>query len=275
MKHISILKTALFTFTIVAATSFTPRAEAQTNISAIYSGGSGAYTGLSGTVTGILSTATNTDTFVVQDSTGSVLLYNITKTNYTPTVGDTVNFNATDSTYQGAPELVNTGFTLTSSTSGTAPAPTTLTVPQFNAAGTGSTANGGTGAAVAPNGESIVTLTDITLPAGTTTLTTNTNYTLTDATSNTTTLYGYKSDSAVLAAINAANAMESSNSSFYSGALNITGYVDVFNGVPEIYPLSFSAYSAAVPEPKTYLAGGLFTMITGLSFRQVRRRMVA
>jgi hypothetical protein len=215
----------------------------------VYAGGAGTYS-LTGTVTSVLNVSSTANTFTLSDGTGSVIFYSILKTAYTATVGDSISVTAPNTPYQGAPEFVGTsgsfsGSILSQGNSVTYPV---ITVPQFVAAGTGS---GGT--AVAPTAESIVTLDNVYLPAGTATLANKTSYVLSDGT-NTTTMYTYTSDSAVTAALAAANAANTASSgALYAGPLDITGYVDVYFGVPEIYPISITA-GAPVPEP-TMIAG--------------------
>ena len=213
-----------------------------------YNGGAGSYP-ISGTVTSVLNVSGTANTFTVQDGTGSAIAYNITKANYTATVGDTVSFTATNSPYQGAPEFINTGFSLAGpATAGTAPTPPVLTIPQFKASGNGSVG-------VVPYSEAVITLTNVSIlnktggltayPSGA--LATNTTYVLTDALGNMTNFYGYASDSAVVAAITAANA---NNPGGYSGTYTITGYADEYYGGAEIYPLAITETSTApVPEP--------------------------
>jgi hypothetical protein len=203
---------------------------------------------LTGTVTTILNVASTTETFVISDGTGSVINYSIPKATYTPTVGDNVSITATDSPYQGQPELTSTGYTETTNSTGNPVSPTVLTLPQFNAAGDGANY------AVAPNADSLVTLDDVliqgiaTNASGYMQLGTNTAYTISDMSGNTSTLYTYKTYSADLAAVNTANAADvASSNQLYTGYVNITGYADVYYGGPEIYPLSI--VSAGVPEP--------------------------
>lgn len=229
---------------------------AQATIASVYSGGAGSYT-LTGTVTSILNVASTTESFVLMDGTGSALAYSISKSYYTPNVGDNVTINQiTNSPYQGAPELTNTGlsagsFTLNST--GNVVVPADISVPTFVAAGNG------TSAGVPPYAEALVELDNVAITtsggATPTTLTTNTTYTLTDLSGNTTHLYAYASDSAVKASVTTANAAYSS----FSGLFDITGYTDVYYGVPEIYPLTFTS----VPEPASLslLAIGSFGLL--------------
>ena len=253
---------------------FAPAVRAQTpvTIASVYSGGAGMYT-LDGTVTEIIDTFSTNNSFLVSDGTGSIFAYHVSTANYTPTVGDNITFTTTNSPYSGAPELTNTGFTLLSTNStGNAVAPMSLTIPQFVSAGGGSTSSGGTGTANPPYAEALVTLNNVFLPANTTSLATKTSYTLTDAANNTTTMYTYTTDSAVAAAVTAANNQEtSSGNTLYAGAVNITGYADVFYGVTEIYPVSIVA---AVPEPRTSALFGLCVLpfLAGAYARRVRRR---
>ena len=142
-----------------------------------------------------------------------------------------------------------------------------LNIQQFVAAGNGSTS------ATPPYAEALVTLNNVFLPTGTTTLATKTTYALTDAAGNTTNLYTYTTDSAVATGVTNANAAEtSSGNTLYAGAVNITGYVDVYYGVPEIYP---TAITAAVPEPSACALLGLGGAALMMIVRRTRRSKLA
>ena len=253
-------------------------ASAQVPISTVYTGGAGTYT-VSGTVSSIENVTTTANAFTLMDSSGSIFAYNLPKTVYTATAGDAITItNATNSPYMGAPELTSTGLAAGSVTINTAstgaPAPVVLTVPQFKGAGGGGTAAGGTATSNPPYAEAYVELDNVSLPAGTGTLNTatNTSYTLTDQSGNTTTLFSYHSYSNTLAALTAANsANTASGGSLFAGLLDIQGYADVFNGVAELYPLNISAAPSGVPEPASIsiLMGGT------LIFLNRRRRSKA
>lgn len=221
----------------------------------VYSGGTYGNSGLSTistgnvTVTAILDSSTTT-TFVAQDSTGGAIVYHYSKTGYAaPMPGDVITLNdLTNSAYQGEPELVNSGSISLVSTPNPAPLPDVVTAVQFNAGQDGSGY---------PLPETYVELMNVTFPNGTSSLSQNTSYTMTDNT-GTFTMYTYKSYSNTLAAINYANA----HPSLFSGPVNITGYVDDYYGAPELYPLTFSQ----APEPASVAMIGIAT--AGL----VRRR---
>ena len=231
-------------------------------ISDIYDDGVGSfgslYTGLNGVVTSVLSTSGTTNTFTVQDTapgdqSASVIAYSISKTAYTAVVGDNITFNAYDAGYQDAPELTaSTGvnaFTVTSVNSHlNAFTPPVLTIPQTMTAGTGynyTTSTTGAEEATYPYSEAIVTLDDVIFNGSTPTLstTTNTAYYVNDGQGNGIELYDYKSDTSVLAAVTAADAANPGG--FTQHEYDITGYVDVYYGEAELYPLSITA----VPEP--------------------------
>ncbi len=242
---------------ILPVLSGTSASAAPSTIAGIYTTGPGTYTDTA-TVSAILNVSASANTFVMQDGTGSIIAFGVAKSTYTATLGDSISFNATDVTYQGSPELSSSGFTLNGlPTPGTAPSPTVLTIPQFKATGDG------TATAFAPYAESLVELDNVTISPTTAFpgASANATYTLSDGT-NTTSLYAYKSDSAVVAAETAANA---ANPGGLTGTYDIVGYDDVFYGAPEIYPLSI----VAVPEPAsiTLLALG------GISMLARRRRM--
>jgi hypothetical protein len=271
VKKKMLAATAVLSASVLPAIYATP---ASAQLASVYRGGPGAYDGLSGTVTAILNGSSGTsNTFVVDDGTASVLLYNIPTTAYAPTVGDNITFGGPNAGYQGAPEFTATNssygtFTFEGlNSAGNVVPPTVLTIPQFVAAGTGST----TETAVAPNAEAIVTLDNVSIltAAGAfpSSLATNTTYKLFDSVGDSTSFYGYKSDSAVAAAITAANA---ANPGGYTGTYDITGYTDVYYGVPEIYPTSVTEVSPApVPEPASLGALALGAM--GLLTRRRRR----
>jgi hypothetical protein len=81
-------------------------------------------------------------------------------------------------------------------------------------------------------------------------------------------LYGYAADTAVAAAISGANTTQTaSGGTFLSGPLDITGFVDVYYGKPEFYPLSITA-GVAVPEPASL--GMLAVSAIGLLARRRR-----
>jgi hypothetical protein len=213
----------------------------------IYEGGTaGTYQNVTGTVTGILDSSTSfgNNTFVLTDSTGSVVVYHIPLTTYTAALGDNITLgNANNSPYQNSPEIVNSTKTstisITKNSSGNSFTTPVLTIPQFNSAGDGSTESN------PPYAESIVTLDNVYLPAGTTSLGTKTSYTISDqpnGAGNTAVMYTYTTYSNVAAAVNAANALPAGS---LSGPLDITGYVDMFFNQSEFYPLSITP----VPEP--------------------------
>ncbi|HEY1687102.1 MAG TPA: PEP-CTERM sorting domain-containing protein [Tepidisphaeraceae bacterium] len=218
-------------------------------ISSVYAGGAGSYE-IAGTVSSVLNVSATANTFTVTDASGSALAYGIPLTTYTAKAGDVIDLTATDSPYQGAPELVSSGFTVNSlTTPGTPVAPTVLSIPDFNASGNGTVS-------VVPYAESLVELDNVSFQTPPASIVTNTTYTIQDSSGNTTKFYGYKSDSAVLAAVTAANL---ANPLGFSGTYDIVGYADGYFGAPEIYPLSITA----VPEPASLglLAFGGFSLL--------------
>jgi hypothetical protein len=210
-------------------------------IASLYPTGSGSAS-YTATVISILNAGATTTSFVVSDGTGSALLYNAPKTTYTPSVGDNISFTATDSPYQGAPELT-TLSSVTVNSSANAVAPVVLTVSQFDATGNGAVA-------FAPLGEALVELDNVYFPATPSALATNTTYTISDAAGNEAHLYAYKSDSAVGASV--AGYAAGNGAGYY----DIVGYNDEYYGAPEIYPVSITA----VPEPLSIGAMGLGVM---------------
>jgi hypothetical protein len=205
------------------------------------------------TVSAILNESGTANTIVLTDGGASVIAYSIAKTEYTAVLGDTITFTAADSPYQGSPELISAGFSVASDTPGTALAPADISVPTFLASGNGT---GG----VPPYSEAYVEIDGVTISGAPATLATNTLYTLTDASSNTMTMYPYASDSLVKAAVTAANA---ANPGGFGGTYDVIGYADEYFGVPEIYPLSI----VAVPEP----AGLSLLALGGISVLARRR----
>jgi hypothetical protein len=235
---------ALAGFVLLPLTAAVGQVSAAT-ISNLYASGNGTYDDIyNAEVTGVLSVySTGAETFVVSDSTASVVFYDnlLTFSNgsrYSPAVGDEYSTitTLTNTDYQNSPEV--TGFYFTGFSTGNPVTIPVLTAAQVKAAGNGSSG-------VPPYSESIVTLDNVTLPSGTTSLLGQTSYAITDS-SGTTTLYTDTTDSAVAAAVSAANTAETaSGGSLFSGPIDITGYVNPYFGVSELYPLSISS---AVPE---------------------------
>jgi hypothetical protein len=228
-----------------------------------------------GTVSAVLDVFTSkgvtSNTFIIQDGTAGLISFSIPETDYTATVGDNITVTAVNSPFDGSPELTKGSGTLASPTysavinsTGNAAPSTLLTLPQFNSAGNGSLA-------VPPYAEELVTLDNVTFPAAPASLVAGTKsatslYTIDDSSSNTADLFAYSGDSNVAAAIAAAN---TANPGGFGGTYDVTGYADVFFGVPELYPLSITA--VAVPEP----VGMSFLAVAGISLLARRRRSSA
>jgi PEP-CTERM motif len=212
---------------------FATNASAQSTIAEVAAGGAGTYTIDNAEVVAILdSNASATwTTPVLMDSSGSIVDFRLPMSSYIPKVGDNIDITTKNSPFDGAPELSGTPTSVTVNSSGNpVPSPAVLTIAEFDAAST------------EPNVDSIVTLEGVTFAAGTpATLANNTDYTLTDATTNTAILYDYKSYSNVQPTVTVLNALGGGD----APPLDITGYVDDFNGVTNLYPLS----AVAVPEP--------------------------
>lgn len=244
-------------------------------IASIYPGNTASViSSLTGTITEVLNTtATPANTFALDDGTGSVLFYNIPATDFTPVAGENITVTGdgitsiANSPYQDSPELTSTGLTATSfavNSTGTAPTPPVLTIPTVLAAGTGSV----TETAVAPYAEAMVTFDNVFLSTSASSIvapttistSTNTGYYIFDTSNNVIEMYDYKTDSAVLAAATAADALQTaSGNTFLSGPVDVTGYVDVYYGVPEIYETAITS----VPEPASLgLLGGLVGLLT-------------
>jgi hypothetical protein len=219
-------------------------------------------------VVGVLDTYNNTNTFVLQDSTGSIIDYEAPATGtyaYTPTVGDIVNVTLNNSNYQDGAELKGsstTAFSLVSS--GNAVSYPVLTIPQFNAAsGTNPLVQGSI------NSEAIVTLDNVTFATGTPgQLASGKSYTITDGTNNAV-FYTYGSFSDVKAAWTALNAAEPGGV-FYS-SYDMTGYVSDYFGTSEFELLSATPV-AAVPTPAVVPAALASLLgLGGLSMARRRR----
>jgi hypothetical protein len=166
---------------------------------------------------------------ILEDSTGSLIDFQLPKATYVPQLGDILNITANDSPFDGAPEIKNAPISLSVVSSGNAvPTPPVLTIPQVKAA------------VVEPYVDAIVTLNHVTIASNPSfPLAGNASYTLTDGT-NTITMFTYKSYTGSVAGTAALNLVSSS-----TVPLNITGFVDDFNGTAELYPLSV----VALPEP--------------------------
>lgn len=183
-------------------------------------------------VTGVLNATSTANTFVLHDSTGSIIVYAIPITTYTAQIGDLIDITAKNSPYQSAPELTATDFTFTlHSQNNTLPAVQTVTTGDFAVNGNGT---------LAPLSEAIVTLHNVTFPSGTTSLTKQ-SYTVTDSLGGTAIVYPNTSYSAVNAAVAAVNA----NPTLLAGPVDITGYLQNYKGTPELNPTSITS----VPEP--------------------------
>jgi len=218
-----------------------------------------------GTVTAVLDVFTSkgstSNTFTLEDSTGSALFYSIPETSYTATVGDNVTITATNSPYQNGPEMTRTAFTETKNSTGNAVVPLLTTIGQVLGSGNGLYPLPGPPII----SEAIVTLDNVTFPSDPASLVAGTkaatsSYTISDGT-NSMTLFAYSSESNIAAAVAAAN---TANPGGYGGTYDITGYVAPFFGTPEIYPLSITA----VPEP---VAMGVLAF-AGMSLLARRRR---
>lgn len=223
-----------------------------------------------------MNVASSSTTFTIEspDQSASVIAYSIPKTTYTPTLGDATTFSAYNAGYQDAPELVagnssNGVFTATKISTGNSALvpPFVLTIPEAYTAGDGAGAASGVEAAAYPYGESIITLDNVYFNSSYASLSTtaNTGYYINDGLGDGIEMYDYKSDSAVLAAVTAADAANPTGFSS-STAYDITAYADVYYGETEIYPLSITAVS--VPEPTTI--GLLGLAATGLLGRRRR-----
>jgi len=212
--------------------------------------GAGTYTIDNAEVVGILDSNASSlyTTEVLADGTGSIVDFRMPRSSYVPTLGDSIDITTTNSPFDMAPELAGTPTSISVNSSGNlVPTPAVLTIPQFNGI-----------ASSPPYVDAIVTLDNVSFVGAPATLAKNTAYTLTDGT-NTTVLYGYKSYTATLAGLNALNALGGGNIQL----MDITGYVDDFNGEDELYPLS----AVVVPEPAS-----VSVMAMGALAMMARRR---
>jgi hypothetical protein len=224
-------------------------------IASLYATTSATVVTVSGTVTAILGNnpSATSDTFVIADGTGSVELFEIATSTYTANYGDNITVTGADSVFDGAPEYDNTGTTISVNTvgSGVQGPPMVVTIPTFNASGTGNGSSGGTtnsfgDSAIPPVAEAYVELEDVTLTttgdAPVTSLSGSTSYTIHDTLANTATMF---TEGSTTYANQVLAAYSGVSSATLSGPMNITGFVDMFKGEAELYPLSFSP----VPEP--------------------------
>jgi hypothetical protein len=138
---------------------------------------------------------------------------------------------------------------------------TVVTVPTFNLAGTGDGASGGAtntfgDSAIPPVAEAYVELEDVTVTttgdAAVTSLAGSTSYTIHDTLGNTATMF---TEGSTTYANQVLAAYSSVSSATLSGPMDITGFVDMFKGESELYPLSFSVYT--VPEPASATLVGM------------------
>jgi hypothetical protein len=216
-------------------------------IANVENGGAGTYTIDNAEVVSILDSNASSlyTTEILEDSSGSIIDFRMPRSSYVPTLGDSIDITTTNSPFDGAPELSGTPTSISVNSSGNPiPTPPVLSLAAFNSAIT------------PPTVDAIVTLDNVTFTGGApATLAFNTDYTLTDSTTNTAILYDYKSYTAVNAELAQLNALGGGN----APPLDITGYVDDFNGVTNLYPIS----AVVVPEPASIsvMAIGAFAMM--------------
>jgi len=214
---------------------------------------------VTGTVTALLGVTSSGTSGVLTDSTGSILLFEIPTTTYTGNYNDVITVTGTVASFEDTPEL-ESGVSVSVVTPGNgvlAPA-TVVTIPQFNGAGgnPNDTDSANTNA-IPPLAQAYVELQDVTLTssgATVTSLAADENYTLTDTSGNTTDLFTEDSSKETPLVI---AAWEGVSASLLAGPMDISGYVDVFKGEPEMYPLIF----APVPEPATLGLLGLGSLM--------------
>jgi hypothetical protein len=239
------MKTHLLGSALLAAVAMAAPSFAST-IAQVTAGGAGTYTITGATVVDVIDqypAATPTkNTFLLNDGTGGIIAYSEPIATYAAHVGDVIDITAKNSPYQGGAELTSTSYAVSVDSVGSG---TSTPLPVTTADLTS-----GTDAEVSlPVSELYVTLSDVTFPAGTTSLGTKTAYTVTDSSGGTGTIYTYTTYSQVAAAVTAANATPG----LLAGPVDITGYVDEYQSGSnpatfEIYPTSIVA-SASAPEP--------------------------
>jgi autotransporter-associated beta strand protein len=175
--------------------------------------------------------------FLVNDGTGSLDIFGHmpTGSTYIPTVGDAINLSGTYSPFDSVPEIGTLTAISKVSSGNPVSGPITATVSQLNQSPLGVGNNPPTTA-----GEFLFTVADATFSGASAPFGSgNLSLSITDSNASTMTLFYWPSSYSV------ANQNFYGVSSIQSG-VNVTGFVDNFNGTAEFVPISITPY---VPPP--------------------------
>jgi hypothetical protein len=195
--------------------------------------------------------------YFAADSTGSLDIFQKAAASpYTPTLGDGISVSGTYSPFDGIPEVGTITSVTKESTGNAFSGPITATIPSIESALPNLPANAAATLVTIDN-LTISNTGGVALTAGQDFLThANTTLQINDGGGNSMVLFQYASSYSTAAAFG--------GTAIPTGTVNITGFLDVFDGANEFIPVAISS----VPEPATLALAGL----GGLSMLFLRRR---